>query len=79
VLNNNQSINLSVSGTHKVEVRWEEPDQLNGVLQRYILYASMFPITLGHVVYNNSDFFTDYVIQDLLAGTVYYITLSVSS
>jgi usherin len=79
VLNNSQSINLSVSGTHKVEVRWEEPDQLNGVLQRYILYASMFPITLGHVVYNNSDFFTDYVIQDLLAGTVYYITLSVSS
>jgi hypothetical protein len=61
-----------------VEARWSEPGQLNGVLQRYLLYVSTDNSSVGEVVYNNSDFFTDYIIPDLEAGTQYFIRAGVS-
>ena len=71
-------INL-FKGTTRVEARWETPDMLNGVLERYILYVSEVAEDHGNVVYNNSDFFLDYVIDRLVPGSTYYIRLSVSS
>lgn len=65
------------SGTSTVEVVWETPDQLNGVLERYILYSSKIEGELGVVVYNNTDLFLDYVITDLSAGSTYYIAVAV--
>ena len=68
---------LLFEGTSSVQARWETPAQLNGVLERYILYVSTIKDDLGIAVYNNSDFFLDYVINDLTAGMVYYISVAV--
>lgn len=62
-----------------MEARWAQPTQLNGVLQRYLLYVSVDNSSVGQLVYNNSDFFTDYIIPDLEAGTQYFIRAGVSS
>lgn len=70
-------VNISVGNT-RAEARWSEPTQLNGVLQRYLLYVSVNVSSVGELVYNNSDFFTDYVIPDLEAGTQYFIRVGVS-
>ncbi|KAH3846702.1 hypothetical protein DPMN_089004 [Dreissena polymorpha] len=67
---------LLFEGTSSVQARWETPAQLNGVLERYILYVSTIKDDLGIAVYNNSDFFLDYVINDLTAGMVYYISVA---
>ena len=69
---------LTALGTHQIEVIWETPDILNGVLERYILHLSTEQGILGEVVYNSSDFFLDYVIPDLIAGTTYFVSLTVS-
>jgi len=66
-------------GTSTVEVVWETPDQLNGVLERYIVYVSTIEGDQGIVMYNNSDLFTDYTITDLTAGSNYYISVAVST
>lgn len=68
---------ISVGNT-RAEARWSEPAQLNGVLQRYLLYVSVNVSSVGELVYNNSDFFTDYIIPDLEAGTQYFIRVGVS-
>lgn len=65
-------------GNTRAEARWSEPTQLNGVLQWYLLYVSVNVSRIGELVYNNSDFFTDYVIPDLEAGTQYFIRVGVS-
>ncbi|XP_021347323.1 usherin-like [Mizuhopecten yessoensis] len=67
---------LVALGTTRVDVRWEKPEQMNGVLQRYLLYLSTEANFIGEVVYNTSDFFTNYIVPDLTAGTTYFITLS---
>ncbi|XP_062584554.1 usherin-like isoform X1 [Saccostrea cucullata] len=64
---------LVVLGNTRVEARWTEPTQLNGVLQRYLLYVSEDNSSVGEIAYNNSDFFMDYIIPDLVAGTQYFI------
>ncbi|XP_041351149.1 usherin-like [Gigantopelta aegis] len=68
--------NVQALGSKRVEVRWTEPDHLNGVLERYILYLSRAENMTGSVVYNNSDFFLSYIITKLTAGTTYYIRLA---
>ncbi|XP_053408878.1 usherin-like [Mercenaria mercenaria] len=67
---------LTALGTSTVEARWETPDQLNGILERYMLYQSTIEGEVGTVIYNNSDLFLDYTITGLTAGSTYYITLS---
>ncbi|XP_052767673.1 usherin-like isoform X2 [Mya arenaria] len=63
-------------GTSSVDVTWETPEQLNGVLERYILYLSTIPNLRGNAVYNSSDFFLDYTITELIAGKTYFISLA---
>ena len=66
-----------LSGTDRIRADWEHPNQLNGVLERYLLYASTEAGALGDVTYNNTDLFLYYVMEELLAGTTYYITVGV--
>ena len=64
-------------GTDRIRVDWEHPAQLNGVLERYLLYASTEAQALGDVTYNNTDLFLYYVMEELLAGTTYFIAVGV--
>ncbi len=61
-----------------MEAQWTEPDQPNGILERYVLYVSEQQGEAGREVYNTTDLFRDYVITDLTAGTLYYVSVAVS-
>ena len=43
-----------------------------------MLHMSTEAGELGEEIYNSSAFFLDYIIPDLIPGTTYYITLTVS-
>ena len=65
--------------TRAIRVDWVHPDELNGVLERYVLFASdTFIYEIGNEVYNSTDSFTYYNLNDLAPGTTYFIRLSVS-
>jgi len=68
-----------LAGAHSVKVEWKEPEELNGVLQYYLIYASLIPISDGNILYNNSDKFLYYELKNLTAGTTYHIRIGVSS
>ncbi|KAJ1157569.1 hypothetical protein NDU88_010275 [Pleurodeles waltl] len=68
---------LTVLGTRSIAVRWTRPKEVNGILERFILYISDEKnSTTWNVVYNNTELFLDYTIQELLPGTKYFIQLS---
>ncbi|KAK7504941.1 hypothetical protein BaRGS_00003969 [Batillaria attramentaria] len=66
---------LQVLGTRSIEVNWEEPEQLNGVLERYLVLVSRLQEERGEVFHNTTDFYPQHVFTDLLAGTTYYISV----
>ena len=69
----------TILGTRAIRVDWVHPDELNGVLERYVLFASdTFIYEIGEEVYNSTDSFTYYNLNDLAPGTTYFIRLSVS-
>ena len=59
---------------------WSAPEELNGILERYLVYMATSEQELpGDVVYNSSDVgFESYRNESLLAGTLYYVSLAVS-
>ena len=58
---------------------WFPPANVNGVLERYIVYASIDLLDEpGDVGYNDTDLFTTYTLENLVPGTTYYIRVSVS-
>ncbi|CAH1791583.1 unnamed protein product, partial [Owenia fusiformis] len=67
---------LTVLGTKRVFVEWSRPAQLNGALKRYLLYVSTLADSHGEVRYNSSDFFLDYTLEGLNAGSTYYIRVA---
>ena len=68
-----------ILGTRSIRVDWVHPDELNGVLERYVLFASDTTVNeIGNEVYNSSDSFTYYNLNELTPGTTYFIRLSVS-
>lgn len=69
---------LTVLGNSRIQASWDHPDQLNGILERYLLYATYNSEVLGEAMYNSTDLFLTYVMSELLAGTTYYVTLGVS-
>ena len=69
---------LLVRSPTSMEAQWTEPDQPNGILERYVLYVSEQSGEAGREVYNTTDLFKDYVITDLTAGTLYYVSVAVS-
>ncbi|ELU01149.1 hypothetical protein CAPTEDRAFT_219707 [Capitella teleta] len=66
---------LTVLGTHRIEVQWTRPEQLNGDLQRYMLYVSLGEFLEGQVMYNETDQFEDYTLDGLIPGTQYFISV----
>ena len=70
---------LHVAGTSSVRVDWEHPEELNGVLERYILYLSHSnPNEIGEEAYNSSDTFPYFTLTDLEPGVTYFIRVAVS-
>ena len=72
-------INHFFADPTSILVRWIPPEFVNGRLKRYILYASMDEGELGEVGYNDTDLFTQYILNDLTPGADYYISVAVSS
>ena len=69
----------TILGTRAIRVDWVHPNELNGVLESYVLFASdTFIYEIGEEVYNSTDSFTYYNLNDLAPGTTYFIRLSVS-
>ncbi|KAJ8045141.1 Usherin [Holothuria leucospilota] len=66
---------LFVQGPTSIEAQWMVPNQVNGILERYVLFVSEDYQSTGEAVYNTSDLFTDFVIRDLTPGTLYYISV----
>uniref|UniRef100_F7ALI8 Usherin n=1 Tax=Xenopus tropicalis TaxID=8364 RepID=F7ALI8_XENTR len=69
---------LTVLDATKIFVRWREPRRSNGLLERYILHITSNPKNRScwQVIYNSSELFLDYTIQNLIPGTKYFIKLS---
>lgn len=69
-----------MSGTKRIDVRWQAPTRLNGILERYLLYMSTLSGTYpGDVVYNSTELgFLTYRNESLVAGTTYHFTFGVS-
>ncbi|XP_069464673.1 usherin [Ambystoma mexicanum] len=70
------SPDLTVLGTRSIAVRWTQPKEIHGLLERYIVYVSEDGKSTWDVVYNSTDLFLDYTIQHLLPGTRYFVQLS---
>ena len=60
--------------------RWKRPRNVNGILERYILYISnhTHDFTVWDVIYNNTELFQDHTLQYLSPGNKYLIKLAVS-
>ncbi|KAM5165253.1 usherin [Mantella aurantiaca] len=72
---------VTVVNSTSIYVKWKEPEIINGVLERYLLYITK-DVTNASVwdpVYNSTELFQDYTIQRLIPGTTYFIKLSACS
>ncbi|XP_078675414.1 usherin-like isoform X2 [Branchiostoma floridae x Branchiostoma belcheri] len=68
---------LQVRGAKEIFAEWIEPLELNGILERYIVYRSEVQANLGEVVYNSTaTAFRDYTLTNLTGGTTYYIRVA---
>ena len=59
-------------------MNWDHPDEVNGVLERYMLYVSEQPADIGDALYNSTNLFLYYVLTNLTAGTTYFVRVAVS-
>ncbi|KYO43601.1 usherin isoform J [Alligator mississippiensis] len=69
---------LTVLDSRTIYVQWKEPLEVNGILERYILYItnSEHNFTNWDVIYNSTKLFLDYTIRQLFPGTEYLIKLA---
>ncbi|XP_073409429.1 usherin [Dendrobates tinctorius] len=72
---------LRVLDSTRIFIQWDEPDIVNGVLERYMLHISdnMSNSSAWTTIYDNAELFQDYTIQGLTPGTKYFIKLSACS
>ncbi|KAM4814939.1 usherin-like, partial [Thomomys bottae] len=68
---------LTVLDSRTVYVQWKQPQKLNGILERYVLYISnhTHDFTVWNVIYNSTELFKHHVLQYLLPGNKYLIKL----
>ena len=57
---------------------WQAPEQVNGVLERYVVYLSEQNGVVGEVVINTTVLATDCVLGNLVPGTMYFVSVAVS-
>ncbi|XP_028616049.1 usherin isoform X2 [Grammomys surdaster] len=70
---------LAVLDSRTIHVQWKQPRQLNGILERYILYT-LNPTrtsTVWNVVYNSTENLQAHVLHRLFPGCLYLIKLGV--
>ncbi|XP_074120778.1 usherin [Sminthopsis crassicaudata] len=69
---------LTVLDSRTIYVQWKQPEKLNGILERYILYVADHEqnVTIWNVIYNSTELFQDHTIQHLFPGTRYLIKLA---
>ncbi|NXV84670.1 USH2A protein, partial [Calonectris borealis] len=69
---------LTVLDSRTIYVQWKEPVEVNGILDRYIIYIANNEqnFTKWNVIYNNTELFLDFTIQQLFPGTEYLIKLA---
>ncbi|GAB0187409.1 usherin [Grus japonensis] len=69
---------LTVLDSRTIYVQWKEPVEVNGILDRYIIYIANNEqnFTKWNVIYNSTELFLDFTIQQLFPGTEYLIKLA---
>uniref|UniRef100_A0A663LW22 Usherin n=1 Tax=Athene cunicularia TaxID=194338 RepID=A0A663LW22_ATHCN len=69
---------LMVLDSRTIYVQWKEPAEVNGILDRYIIYIANNEqnFTKWNVIYNSTELFLDFTIQQLFPGTEYLIKLA---
>ncbi|NWI84506.1 USH2A protein, partial [Pitta sordida] len=69
---------LTVLDSRTIYVQWKEPVEVNGILDRYIIYIANNEqdFTKWDVIYNSTELFLDFTIPQLSPGTEYLIKLA---
>ncbi|NXO10183.1 USH2A protein, partial [Oriolus oriolus] len=69
---------LTVLDSRTIYVQWKEPVEVNGILDRYIIYMATNEqnFTKWNVIYNSTELFLDFTIPQLFPGTEYLIKLA---
>ncbi|KAF1619990.1 Usherin, partial [Eudyptes chrysolophus] len=69
---------LTVLDSRTIYVQWKEPVEVNGILDRYIIYIANNEQNFSkwNVIYNSTELFLDFTIQQLFPGTEYLIKLA---
>ncbi|KAJ7402273.1 hypothetical protein BTVI_87954 [Pitangus sulphuratus] len=69
---------LTVLDSRTIYVQWKEPVEVNGILDRYIIYIANNEqnFTKWNVIYNSTEPFLDFTIPQLSPGTEYLIKLA---
>ncbi|NWR95371.1 USH2A protein, partial [Furnarius figulus] len=69
---------LTVLDSRTIYVQWKEPVEVNGILDRYIIYIANNGqnFTKWNVIYNSTEPFLDFTILQLSPGTEYLIKLA---
>ncbi|NWU99575.1 USH2A protein, partial [Upupa epops] len=69
---------LTVLDSRTIYVQWKEPVEVNGILDRYMIYIASNEqnFTKWNVIYNSTELFRDFTIQQLFPGTEYLIKLA---
>ncbi|XP_040523224.1 usherin isoform X3 [Gallus gallus] len=69
---------LTILDSRTIYVQWKEPLELNGILDRYVIYIANNEqnFTKWDVIYNSTELFLDFTIRHLSPGTEYLIKLA---
>ncbi|NWI50331.1 USH2A protein, partial [Calyptomena viridis] len=69
---------LTVLDSRTIYVQWKEPLEVNGILDRYIIYIANNEqnFTKWNVIYNSTELFLDFTVPQLSPGTEYLIKLA---
>ncbi|KFO25414.1 Usherin [Fukomys damarensis] len=68
---------LTSLDSRAIHAQWKQPQKLNGILERYVLYVSnhTYDFTVWTVIYNSSELLQDHVLRDLTPGNRYRVKL----
>ncbi|XP_032771366.1 usherin [Rattus rattus] len=72
---------LAILDSRTVHIQWKQPRQLNGILERYILYTlnPTHNSTVWDVVYNSTENLQTHLLHHLSPGCLYLIKLGACS